>query len=423
MPAWSHHRLLASSARTLTLTAAAALALAGGLLAVSLLAPACGRRPPPSPGGGAAPPGAGESFDHDFGITNRATQAIIAVAEQRQKAVLNRDRRAFLDTTDPENATYLVEQRHWFDDASRTVESFSLRVHDVHLKSRDEAVVSMSQTFRLKDGGERSYDYEVVYRRRGGQWKDSDYVFDEVRRDGVVVRHQFRPRLAQAALNEEQQALDWLRQTFGWQPSSEVVIKVYPEHVPFLYSIKPSLPDWVAGWNEAGEAVKIDAPRDDPRLRPGVLLHETTHRMLSELTNDNASYWLQEGLATWAVQAESGAPSGTAKSGSGRAAPRWTLQELETQDLESMDGEKAAAYYAETLLVVRYLMDAYGIDKFKAVAVELGRHPYNPVTAAEKTAETNRLTRQAIEQALGVPFDQFARSWYAWAKAQPDSGR
>ena len=66
-------------------------------------------------------------------------------------------------------------------------------------------------------------------------------------------------------------------------------------------------------------------------------------------------------------------------------------------------------------------METYGMDKVKAVTDELARHPYNPVTAAEKQDETNRLTRRAITKALGVPYDQFAQAWYAWAKTQTDT--
>lgn len=292
----------------------------------------------------------------------------------------------------------------------------------MHLKSPDKAIVSLTQTFRLKDGGERFYDYDAVYLLRNGQWKDSDYAFDKLRRDGVIVRHWRRPTLAQAALEEVLKNLAWLKQAFGWQPKSEVVIKIYPEHTPFLYSIKPSLPTWVAGWDEAGESIKFYAPRDDAHLRAGALLHETTHHMLSDLSNDNAAYWLQEGLASWAVEAEKGGaatrPAGNRLDG---AMPRWTLPQLEALDLESMQGEGVSAYYAESLLVVRYLMETYGMDKFKAVAAELARHPYNPVTAAEKQDETNRLTRQAITKALGVPYDQFAQAWYAWAKTHTNA--
>ena len=277
----------------------------GAAVAVSLLpswpwcwSQACWRPPaaaalPHRPAWGRPLRAGGASFDRDFGITNKAIQAINAV----------------------------------------------------HLKSPDKAIVSLTQTFRLKDGGERFYDYDAVYLLRNGQWKDSDYAFDKLRRDGVIVRHWRRPTLAQAALEEVLKNLAWLKQAFGWQPKSEVVIKIYPEHTPFLYSIKPSLPTWVAGWDEAGESIKFYAPRDDAHLRAGVLLHETTHHMLSGLSNDNAAYWLQEGLASWAVEAEKGGaatrPAGNRLDG---AMPRWTLPQLEALDLESMQGEGVSAY-------------------------------------------------------------------------------
>ncbi|MGE5589383.1 MAG: hypothetical protein ACM3ZA_01955 [Bacillota bacterium] len=336
---------------------------------------------------------------------------------QRQDAVLKRDREAFLGTVDPGNATYLVEQGHWFDDAARTVKAFSLQVRDVKVAAPDLARVSLTEAFTLTGGEQHTFDYQAVYRLRDGVWKASDYAFDELHQDQVTVRHWDRPNAARGALQDELANLAWLKQTFGWQPASDMVIKLYPERDPFLYSIKPSLPTWVGGWNEAGEAIKFRASRDVPP-DPDGLLHESTHHMLSELTNDNASYWLQEGLAGWTPGARAGEFDMNRLRQRLGGALHWTLPQLEMQDLESMEGPDVGAYYAESFLVVKYLMETYGLDRFKAIAAELAKHPVHPVTAAEKTSETNQLTRAAMEKALGISFDRFAAEWYAWAKGE-----
>ncbi|MCL5676902.1 MAG: hypothetical protein M1602_03395 [Firmicutes bacterium] len=62
-----------------------------------------------------------------------------------------------------------------------------------------------------------------------------------------------------------------------------------------------------------------------------------------------------------------------------------------------------------------------GRSRHYAESLLVARHSYNPVTAAEKQDETNRLTRRAITKALGVPYEQFAQAWYAWAKTQTDT--
>lgn len=348
-------------------------------------------------------------------------RAIGQVVIQRQDAVLKRDREAFLRTVDAGNATYLVEQGHWFDDAARTVKAFSLQVRDVKVTAPDLAQVSLTEAFTLTGGEQHSFDYQAVYRLCDGFWKASDYAFDELHQDQVTVRHWDRPNAAKGALQDELANLVWLTQTFGWQPASDLVIKLYPERDPFLYSIKPSLPTWVGGWNEAGEAIKFRAPRDVPPDADG-LLHESTHHMLSEMTNDNASYWFQEGLAGWTPGARAGKFDMNRLRQRLGGPLRWTLPELEAQDLESMEGPDVGAYYAEAFLVVKYLMDTYGLDRFKAITAELAKHPANPMTAAEKTSETNQLTRAALEKALGIPFDRFAADWYAWAKGEVGQG-
>ncbi|MHB9146603.1 MAG: peptidase MA family metallohydrolase [Symbiobacteriia bacterium] len=350
-----------------------------------------------------------------YGATNRTIQAVRGVAAARVEAVLQHDRPAFLATVDAANATYATEQGHWFDDAARTVASYALTVRDLRLTARDTAQVDLTESFTLQNGERRGRNYTAVFKLRPGGWTDSDYAFTELRQDRVTVRHWNRPRAAALALAAEAENVAWLQQTFGWQPAAAVVIKLYPEREPFLYSIKPSLPGWVAGWTEAGESIKYWVMQDAPSSEG--LLHETTHHMLSELTNDNASYWLQEGLATWATATHGGGLDVRSQLGPSGRLP-WTLPELAAVNLEELDQNKAEAYYAEAYLTVKYLLDTYGMEKLKAVTAELARHPANPVTASEKLTESSTLTQEAISNVLGVPFEQFAGDWQTWAAAQ-----
>lgn len=369
-------------------------------------------------GPGPTAPAPSASLDPAFGDTNQATQAITALLAERQAAVHNRDRSAFMATVDPQNATFLVEQRHWFDDAAQTVDSYTLTLKHLGFTAKGEALARLAESFQLKDGSLRNLEFTEVYRLRPEGWRDSDYAFTELHKDHVVVLHWDLPGPAEQALQTEADNLNWLERTFQWQPTSDIIIKLYPDRPAFLYSIKPSLPGWVAGWTESGESIKYwvgagSAPAAD------ALLHESTHHMLSELSNDNAAYWLQEGLATWVTATHAGtAGPGSSLLGPDRRLP-WTLPELEAVNLEQLDQRQASDYYAEAYLAVKYMLATYGIDKFKAVTAELAKHPANPVTASEKLAESGALTRDAISKALGIPYEQFARDWYRWVQRGP----
>ena len=77
-----------------------------------------------------------------------------------------------------------------------------------------------------------------------------------------------------------------------------VSIKIYGDKDTFLYSVKLSMPDWAGGWYERGESIKTYLYESTKERYEYLVRHEATHMMLTAATNDNASYWMQEGFAT-----------------------------------------------------------------------------------------------------------------------------
>ena len=75
-------------------------------------------------------------------------------------------------------------------------------------------------------------------------------------------------------------------------------MKLYHEPELFRQMVKPSLPEWAAGWNEAGQSIKfVGALRMDDwegSFASG-LVHEVTHKMVSERTGDNAGTTATQG--------------------------------------------------------------------------------------------------------------------------------
>lgn len=391
--------------------------LAGATLALLLLlsATACER----GAGQSSGDPAQGSASSKATAETRlaEARRDIEAVVARREAAIKAKDREAFLATVDPENTTYLVEQRHWFDDAVQTTDAFSLKVRGVNLAAEGEAQVRLSESFSLTNGEVRSLDYVAVYRERSNGWKDSDYLFKELRRGKLLVMHSGVDQDAEEVAVLESENLAWLKQTFGWEPTSDVVIKLYPNQPAFTYSIKPSLPLGAAGWTEAGESIKYRLDRNSAP-EPEFLLHETTHRMLSELTNDNAAYWLQEGLATWAQAAYSGNfHLQQVREVFGGVAPPLGLAELAAINPERAE-PRGRAYYPESMMVVKYIVDTYGVDRMKAVFSQLASHPPNEKASSEKLNYAAQLTSQSISEALGVSVQRFEQDWKRWVERE-----
>ena len=187
------------------------------------------------------------------------------------------------------------EQKRWFEDAVRYIDpgSFRMEVESVSPNAPFGCAHGSSRVIARTEGT-HSVTYPSALRRRMQGWKDSDLAFEHMASGDVVVYYT-DPRLkrqATIALDIVRRAVDGFHEKYSWVPAEAVEVKLYHEPELFRQMVKPSLPEWAAGWNEAGQSIKfVGALRMDDwegSFASG-LVHEVTHKMVSERTGDNAA--------------------------------------------------------------------------------------------------------------------------------------
>jgi len=349
------------------------------------------------------------------------------LVRQQESAVISGSLERYMQTIEDRDAVYWQEQRHWFTDAAAFVKERKYRRSVsafLERRANDEVVALIEQ--RAEEGGKaRRVRVPICFRRTPAGWKDADLPFLETRSPHTIVKvtHQRLLPFARELQGMADQVQKRLASLYGWKPRQPVAVKLYGKKDWFLQSVKWSLPDWAGGWNEYGESIKllVEANADiSDRYKTyyhSAIIHEMVHKMLGELTNDNAAYWLQEGLAEQTSARMDRIPENDALP----VIPRselWSWPKLASVQLEQLTAEEAPQYYHQSRLIVEFLLERYGYQPLREAFRLLRQQPYIPASTAEKLQEVNRRTVRALEQALGKPFQQLAEEWWIWATGQ-----
>ncbi|UWE03952.1 hypothetical protein [Laceyella sacchari] len=320
---------------------------------------------------------------------------------QKEQALKEKNWLMYRATLDEENQTYLHEQKRWFQDAVRVIEpgSFRLQLLQVKAVGRGTAVVQVKQSYRM---GKKavSFNYPLSLKKRTDGWKDADLAFSVLKHERISVYYSdpALEREATLAMNTLQQAYEGLHRRMGWTTKG-IEVKLYHRPEVFRQFVKPSLPEWAGGWHEANQAIKFIGGWGELRLLAAGLVHELTHQMVSELSNDNAAYWLQEGAAMY-YEAHL-LPRLMVGHETNRLKRRMSLAELERAKLEKLPSDQAEQYYLSAYLAYKSLAERWGDRALGAVLRELGKYPYLDLDSSEKQPTLNQRTRNAWMRVFG----------------------
>lgn len=342
---------------------------------------------------------------------------VAALMAQRSKAVKEADAEAYLATVLPGDEALRKEEENLIRSSSGLgISDYSAEAGAPSREGDDGYTARVTQSYTL--GGEpRRCEYDALFVYEGGKlyYGGPDFLLLENGRVRVYYAGGGED-LAQAALEAETAVLDAMESRLGFVPRGFIGVKLYADHEVFLQSVKLDLPAWVGGWQEYGEAIKTLAGAysvDTGDFRR-MLNHETTHRMVSELSNDNASYWIQEGLAGVFEQTLSG--PGAPYLSKDEAGQRFTpYAEQKGLNLERLGGDAVWKYYATSKAFAAFLLDTRGWEKVREALEYMKKFPLIPVTGAEKIEETNARTDEAIKAVFGFDTDDgFQQAFDGW---------
>jgi hypothetical protein len=195
-------------------------------------------------------------------------------------------------------------------------------------------------------------------------------------------------------------------------------IKIYDEKNVFLNSVKLTLPNWAGGWYEANESIKFYSYSKNPEDYYNLMRHETTHMMLADVTNDNASYWLQEGFATTMPNVLTNNELFIDKAILRQFHDIGSLPNVKDHidlNLENItERNNVRLYYSFSNAMVIYLLEKMDKDTLLDLFKELSAYPYIDLTVAEKIPQTNKRVLASLKKATGKSFEEFYKEFHTW---------
>lgn len=346
-----------------------------------------------------------------------------ALLDARAEGINSKNQQEYLATVLPSDAVLMKEESNLIRAAaSLDIKDFKLTAGEVTPAKDGGYTALLWQTYTV--GGKlHRCAYEAAFRTENNRLYYCGPDF-KLKQNNLVKVHYSNDKenLAQQLLNTETQVLANMKEQLGFTPAGTISIKLFDDQQVFLQSVKLDLPDWVGGWHEYGEAIKSTGGYGtEGSAYMSMLSHESTHRMVSELSNDNASYWMQEGLA-------SAFESGFIEPAQGWLTPDELLVNFtpyakqKNVDLEKLDMEDGGAvmlYYTTSKAYAAFLLETYGWDKVKQALEYMKKFELIPVTGAEKINETNKRTDEALQTVLGFGSDEsFQAAFDKWLEGK-----
>lgn len=320
---------------------------------------------------------------------------LVKLIKQKEQGVQRGDIHLFLKGIDPKSLSYWNEQKRWFQDAINYVDKSSFHLDLLREETWNNRTIAVIKQRYLKKGKLQESLYKVEVKKVAGHWLEVDFPFYEVPVSWGKIKVETKDLLSKATMTEKaiDNAISYFKNKYNWSPD-HLEIKLFRNPEPFLQSVKLSLPNWVGGWNESGQAIKLlTEPKFQAEVDQMGLAHELTHQMISDLSNDNAAYWLQEGAAMYYErQIVSGVDQLKMES-----SYLWGLEELEQKKLEQMNGKDVLRYYLSCQEVFRQLKSELGEDGIRTVFDQLREMPMIDKDSNLKIEVCNDRTKKAIQ--------------------------
>lgn len=355
-----------------------------------------------------------------------AREDIGALLRQREQAVLAGDKAAFLATVNPNDAVFLAEEEHWFDDlAEHPVDAYTLNAQVLTLEE-DGVLARLEMTTNLADtsrGVRAQHDARFLRLDSGWVLAGPDWKTEEGEHFIIRYTHATTETVS-VVLATAEQAYTQVVADLQHAPEGRTEIKLYEDDDAMRASILLSLPDWVLGWYEPGEAIKlsprvlpveVEARQWDPeqkqwidmepfltesaRQLTSVIAQEFTHLVLFDLGVRLG--WFHEGVAIFE---------------SLRAAPEWAatlkmryvpevreaqrLQQLfdwaDMPEYDEIGESQVDLFYGQSWMLVDEFVRQFGMDALNRLIGSLG---------------AGRGFQQAFVTAAGMPFSEWEPQW------------
>lgn len=327
---------------------------------------------------------------------------------QIEKAVENNDSALFMSYQNADNQIFYKEQQRWIEEAKFKKEQgykLSAKLSNFILQNDTTATVN----FRVIMGHPKLettnnlVNYQMI--KVNDKWILNDVPFEKISSDDGTITISYKKGQedpAQKTLKDATDIVDFYSKMFNWKPGP-IFIKIYPTNK----EVSATVP-WImlGGWNEMGESLKITTDFTSQIFK--YLAHELTHKMVGDMTNDNASIYIQEGFATYLQGTIERDGNGNilydhrksiemAQKAMEISNTVKTIEELGQIDYSDPEG----SMYRDGSLLTTYLIETQGLNKFSDMLKHLATYEYIDKRSEHKLDTVHLRTVEAIEKVYG----------------------
>jgi len=243
--------------------------------------------------------------------------------------------------------------------------------------------------------------------------QDSRHDWQEISDGPITVRwYKGGESFGRDILGAARESTARLRQIQGVELRYPLTIHVYASQAE-LFEAVPGAPGWIGGISiPEFDTVMIGIEPTNLPWGRRALTHEMTHQLVFQMTHhptlgSRVPTWLNEGLAVVA-EGETEARNRQLVDEAVDADTLPTLRAL-SAPFSAQSGHLAGAAYAASESAVRFLLDAYGPEKMRALLLGLG---------------DGLSPDESVQRAYGKSFDQLEDEWRRDAGLRPfDRGR
>ncbi|GEM_PF-4210157 len=345
----------------------------------------------------------------DIKLTTDQQNSLNNYISTRENAVKNKDEVSFLSLFDLSDEFYYNEQKAWFTDLKKqTVSNYNLSIVSSTKIDEYSYKAALTETFNISEVNKK-YTYNLVFKCFDDGYKETGIDMESIQLDGFTIYYNTTAKeYADELANIFNTKTKSLYKLFSYTPSFVGQARIYSNMTTMRGTIKPSTPDWVGGWNEYKQSIKI-ACYDDISFSDikdyidQTIIHEQIHAMLSDLSNDNLTYFTQEGFAMLFSSDKlelTSADNATLKTLFAKNYNLIDLTTLESEHLEALQTPDSSNYYTISKAYGYILYRDHGISGIGKLLAELKTNQYIELSSDDKLDTINSLTNDALKKVL-----------------------
>ncbi|QZY54587.1 hypothetical protein [Crassaminicella profunda] len=334
--------------------------------------------------------------------------------QKQERSVNEKDLESYMNTISKEESQYLAEKKSWMRDIQENkIEDYTLNVEKIKILDTAKVCLNLRQSYQY-EGKKYNIEFPLVLVKEDDQWKDHDLLFDEIDTQHFKIKYlKNLEKYAMYIKSACEDAYENVQKRYGEKIEGYTTIKLYEDKELLRQSVKLSFSWQFGGWYEYPESIKTTEFKNEETYRK-ILEHELIHKITIKKSNNNMPYWFTEGLAVYFANFPNELKDYQTKEYYLNTYKDYKIDilKLEKANLEKMEDSKSInCYYDSAGMIVKFMVETYGLEKVKKIVEELGKFPYDEGTGSEVNEKSIERFHLVVERILGMSVEELNKEW------------